>query len=78
MRENSIRRTALTERLHAGLHRKLTLVSAPAGFGKSTLIGEWVEELQMEADGEIGRQYRVAWPGLDDHDDELVRFLTYL
>ena len=60
-------RPRLIERLNAGLHRKLTLISAPAGFGKTTLISEWVA-----AQGRL-----VAWLSLDESDD-LVRFLTYL
>ena len=35
-------RPRLIERLNEGLHRKLTLISAPAGFGKTTLVSEWV------------------------------------
>jgi LuxR family maltose regulon positive regulatory protein len=35
-------RPNLIERLNEGLHRKLTLISAPAGFGKTTLVSEWV------------------------------------
>jgi LuxR family maltose regulon positive regulatory protein len=34
----------LIERLNAGLHRELTLISAPAGFGKTTLVSEWANE----------------------------------
>jgi LuxR family maltose regulon positive regulatory protein len=40
LRPNLIPRPRLVERLNAGLHRKLTLVSAPAGFGKTTLLSE--------------------------------------
>ena len=40
-RPNLAPRPRLTERLKAGLHRKLTLISAPAGFGKTTLLSEW-------------------------------------
>ena len=41
-RPELVPRPRLLERLDAGLHRKLTLVSAPAGFGKTTLVSEWV------------------------------------
>jgi len=41
-RPNLVSRPRLIERLNAGLHRKLTLVSAPAGFGKTTLLSEWI------------------------------------
>jgi LuxR family maltose regulon positive regulatory protein len=58
----------LVEQLSAGLERKLTLISAPAGFGKTTLMSEWI----------AGRDWPVAWLSLDQGDDDLVRFLTYL
>ncbi|MEA3398018.1 MAG: LuxR family transcriptional regulator, partial [Chloroflexota bacterium] len=67
-RPNLVPRLRLTERLNAGLHRKLTLVSAPAGFGKTTLLSEWV----------AGCGRPVAWLSLDEGDNDLVRFLTYL
>ena len=46
-REEGVTRTRLLKRLHAGLAelRKLTLVSAPAGYGKTTLIVDWIHSL---------------------------------
>ena len=41
-RPEQVLRPRLIERLNAGLHRKLTLISAPAGFGKTTLVSEWL------------------------------------
>ena len=41
-RPELVSRPRLIEQLNAGLHRKLTLISAPAGFGKTTLLSEWV------------------------------------
>ncbi len=61
-------RSRLIERLNEGLHRKLTLVSAPAGFGKTTLVSEWVEEIERPT----------AWLSLDEGDNDPTRFLTYL
>ncbi|MGF1471323.1 MAG: LuxR C-terminal-related transcriptional regulator [Rubrobacteraceae bacterium] len=58
----------MTERLDEGLHRKLTLVSAPAGFGKTTLLSEWLS----------GSQRSAAWLSLDEGDNDPIRFLTYL
>ena len=40
-------RPRLIERLNAGLHRKLTLISAPADFGKTTLVSEWVSHFRL-------------------------------
>jgi LuxR family maltose regulon positive regulatory protein len=68
LRPNVVSRPRLTERLNAGLHRKLTLISAPAGFGKSTLLSEWT----------LGLGRPVAWLSLDDGDNDPTRFLTYL
>ena len=48
-RPELVPRPRLIERLDAGLRRKLTLVSAPAGFGKTTLVSEWVDHLQLDA-----------------------------
>jgi LuxR family maltose regulon positive regulatory protein len=67
-RPDRVERSRLVERLTAALDRRLTLVSAPAGFGKTTLLAEWV--------GSCGRP--VAWLSLDPGDNDPVRFLTYL
>lgn len=61
-------RPRLLERLKSGLHRKLTLISAPAGFGKTTLVSEWVGQCQRPA----------AWLSLDKDDSDLRFFLIYL
>jgi LuxR family transcriptional regulator, maltose regulon positive regulatory protein len=61
-------RPRLLERLNGSLHRKLTLISAPAGFGKTTLLSAWV----------AGCDRQVAWLSLDDQDSDPARFLTYL
>ncbi len=44
-RPELVPRPRLIERLNAGQHRKLTLISAPAGFGKTTLLSEWIAAL---------------------------------
>jgi LuxR family maltose regulon positive regulatory protein len=64
IRPNLVARPRLTERLNRGLRRKLTLVSAPAGFGKTTLLCEWIAQSQR----------RVAWISLDDGDNDPTRF----
>lgn len=61
-------RPRLVDRLNEGLHRKLTLISAPAGFGKSTLLSDSI------AAGDS----RAAWLSLDEGDSDPTRFLTYL
>ena len=67
LRPKLVPRPRLIERLNEGLRGKLTLISAPAGFGKSTLVGEWL------ASGER----RAAWLSLDRGDSDLTRFLAY-
>jgi LuxR family maltose regulon positive regulatory protein len=67
-RPEAVPRPRLIERLDEGLHRKLTLLSAPAGFGKTTLLGEWVATLPRPA----------AWLSLDEGDNDPTRFLAYL
>jgi LuxR family maltose regulon positive regulatory protein len=61
-------RPRLIERLDAGLHRKLTLVSAPAGFGKTTLLSEWGADYRKS-------KIRVIWLSLDAGDNDPARFL---
>ncbi len=61
-------RAHLLARLNAGLHRKLILLAAPAGCGKTTLLSAWV----------AGCRRPVAWLSLDAGDSDPARFLTYL
>jgi LuxR family maltose regulon positive regulatory protein len=70
LRPNLVPRSYLIKRLNQGLQQgcKLTLVSAPAGFGKTTLLSEWVSQ------GETV----VAWVSLDEGDNDPIRFLAYL
>src|SRR5437016_1329516 len=67
-RPNAVLRARLTERLNDSLHGKLTLIAAPAGFGKTTLVGEWLASCERPA----------AWLSLDEGDSDPARFLTYL
>jgi LuxR family maltose regulon positive regulatory protein len=64
---NLVERPRLIERLNEGLHRKLTLISAPAGFGKTTVVSEWLAGCAQPA----------AWLSLDEGDNDPARFLTY-
>jgi LuxR family maltose regulon positive regulatory protein len=63
-------RPRLIDQLDEGLHlgRRLTLISAPAGFGKTTLISAWL--------GQAGRP--IAWLSVDEGDNDPVQFLYYL
>ncbi len=70
-RPNVVLRTRLIERLKEGLRGKLTLISAPAGFGKPTRVSEWIATL-------AGSKARAAWLSLDEGDNDPTRFLTYL
>jgi LuxR family maltose regulon positive regulatory protein len=74
-RERVVPRPRLIERLNAGLHRQLTLISASAGFGKTTLVVDWVAAIQNP---QSKTRNQVAWLSLDEGDNDPVRFLTYL
>jgi LuxR family maltose regulon positive regulatory protein len=67
-RPKVVPRPRLIERLNEGLHRKLTLIAAPAGFGKTTLVSAWIASCDRQ----------VAWLSLDEADSDPTRFLTYL
>ena len=69
----SIQRTVLLNRLNAGLGQKLTLISAPAGFGKTTLASEWAVAFSQEGTG-----ISTAWVALDGSDNDPVRFWRYV
>ena len=66
-RPKLVSRSHLIKQLNEGLHRKLSLISAPAGFGKTTLVSEWLSDY-------VGS---VAWLSLDENDNEDARFLNY-
>ena len=74
-RPNLVARPRLIARLNAGLRpgHRLTLVSAPAGFGKTTLLSEWANQRVFES-----VHPTFAWVSLDEGDDDLTRFWAYL
>ena len=82
VRPNLVPRPQLIAQLNQGLQlgRKLTLVSAPAGFGKTTLLSEWLASLEEDKirNPESQIPNRTAWLNLDDGDNNLPRFLAYL
>jgi LuxR family maltose regulon positive regulatory protein len=67
-RTKIVQRSRLFSLLNSGLDRVLILVSAPAGFGKSTLLSSWLSS----------RKWPAAWVSLDGDDNELNRFLFYV
>src|SRR5512143_1196799 len=80
-RPGIVPRPRLVERLNEGLAagRKLALISASAGFGKTTLVSEWVATLTPgPSPTGRGEGVRVAWLSLDEGDKDPTRFLTYL
>src|SRR5262249_38352674 len=87
-----VARPRLVARLADGLTRPLTLISAPAGFGKTTLLAEWLSQkdeggsLKAEEKSQasthpsafIPQPSKVAWLSLDRGDNDADRFLTHL
>jgi LuxR family maltose regulon positive regulatory protein len=71
----AVLRPRLIERLSEpqGRGRALTLISAPAGFGKSTLLSAWIDQRTQQ-----DPKFRVAWLSLDEADNDPARFLLYL
>ena len=79
-----VSRPRLIKKLNDGLHHKLTLISAPAGFGKTTLVSDWIASMQLDGekgsrlqDHTSGNSNRVAWLSLDEGDNDLHSFLIY-
>ena len=68
LNSNVIRREDLLSRLDQGLSRKLALVTAPTGFGKTTLVSMWI----------ASRDFASAWVTLDQNDNDATRFWTYV
>ncbi len=88
-RPDLVARPRLFERLRAGLSGKLTLIAAPAGFGKTTLVSAWIaalsadfhvpaERLSSEVAQPPQRKTSVAWVSLDALDNEPTRFWSYV
>ena len=68
LRSDLVARPRLTNQLSLGIQRPLTLISAPAGFGKTTLLSTWLEHASL----------RSAWLSLEQDDDDLTRFWSYV
>jgi len=67
-KENVVHRSGLFDKLTAGLIRKLILVSATAGYGKTTLISDWINHNNIP----------VAWYSVDSRDNDPYEFLTFI
>ncbi len=67
-----VSRPRLLERLDNGLRGKLTLISAPAGFGKTTLVTHWLQQIRSSPKGQ-----KICWLSLDEGDNAPSRFWTY-
>ena len=67
-RATLVERSRLIQHLNTGLHGKVTLIAAPAGFGKTTLVSTWLNQLAQPS----------AWLSLDDGDNDPARFLAYM
>ncbi len=65
---NIVHRSELNEKLNLGLSRKLILISAPAGFGKTTVVSDWIDQNKVTA----------AWFSLDNGDNDPSIFLCYV
>lgn len=78
-RPQLVPRPRLIERLNEGLQRTpgVTLISAPAGFGKTTLVSSWIYGLRI-VNQKSELVNRVAWLSLDEGDNDPARFLSYL
>jgi LuxR family maltose regulon positive regulatory protein len=68
LRPNLVPRSRLVERLKEALTHALTLISAPAGFGKTTLLQEWISD----------RDLTIAWLSIDSGDNDINRFWMYV
>ena len=68
-----IPRPHLVEKLNLGLTRKLGLVIAPAGYGKTTLVTTWLHQIKSS-----DSNTQMVWLSLDEEDNDPRRFFTYL
>ena len=70
LRGGLVARPRLSERLSRGTESRLTLISAPAGFGKTTLLAEWLAA--------SSREWSVAWLSLEQSDSQPATFWTHV
>ncbi|MGE5223756.1 MAG: hypothetical protein ACM3PY_15065, partial [Omnitrophica WOR_2 bacterium] len=80
LRARRVRRSRLIDQLDQAFTHPLTLVSAPAGFGKTTLLVEWIlkhNQAKKEADPNLPAP-AFCWLSLEESDNDPARFLSYL
>ena len=73
-RPDMVPRSLLIKQLNERIQRKLTLITAPAGYGKTNLASEWIYSLQSEDTS----NNRITWLSLEEADSEPIRFLSYV
>src|SRR5262245_17983504 len=91
LRPVQVPRPRLIDQLNAGWYGKATIVFGPVGFGKTTLVRAWLHQLAGEQGGggaeeqnfspvplPLRTSARFAWLSLDENDNDLQQFLTYL
>ncbi len=71
-RINLVSRPRLLNKLNSELQHKLTLISAPAGYGKTSILSEWIH-----TERKISPSFRAAWLSLDKGDNDPIRFWRY-
>ena len=72
VRPSLVLRPRLFAKLDSGLDAKLALVSAPAGYGKTTLVADWL------GNSAAANEFQFCWVSLDENDNDLARFLAYM
>jgi len=75
MHKDYVPRSLLLEKLAQGSKKPLILISAPAGYGKTTLLAEWINSLQKV---DAQKPWAICWLSLDAGDNDPMRFLAYL
>jgi len=78
VRPDLVPRLRLIQALEAGLQRKLILVSAPAGYGKTMLLAEWIASFGTPALKSTDTASKCCWLSLDEGDNDPARFLSYV
>jgi len=76
-RPDMVPRSLLIKQLNERVQRKLTLITAPAGYGKTNLASEWTHSLQSQT-AEATSNNRITWLSLEEADSEPIRFLSYV